>query len=116
MRSGIKRQIVIVRTWDGPASKASSPRLAFGVQDLGCELDRSRLHAFLGSFDNKQEQNELTHKAQHIIPFGNQETHWCHRAWPGPSGNQKAVTPHRRCLDQKTPSKTCPIELVKERP
>ena len=43
MRSGVKRQIVFVRTWDGPASKVSSPRLAFGVQDLGCELDRSRL-------------------------------------------------------------------------
>src|SRR5260221_7103708 len=82
MRSGLKCQIVIVRTWDGPASKVSSPRLAFGVQDLGCELDRSRLHAFVGSFDNKQEQNELTHKAQHIIPFGNRETHRCHRAQP----------------------------------
>lgn len=51
MRSDVKRQVVIVRTRDGsPASKASSPLLAFGVQDLGRELDRSRLHAFLGSF------------------------------------------------------------------
>ncbi len=32
------------------------------------------------------------------------------------SGSQKVVTPHRRCLDRKTPSKTRPIELGEERP
>lgn len=67
MRSGVKRQKRhSSKNLDGPASTASSPLLAFGVQDLGCELDRRRLHAFLGSFDDKE--NEPTHKAQHTIP------------------------------------------------
>ena len=107
MRSGVKRQSSLVRTWTLPLLKRRHLDLPLESRILVASSIEVVCTPSLDLFDK---QIEPTPKAQTYGKSGGS---------PMPSstasGGQKAGTPDQRRLDRKTASKDGPIELVKER-